>query len=373
MGRGSGVRAASESSIQIDFRYKGIRCRERIGLAPTQANLKYAQRLKATIEHEIATNVFDYAKHFPESPRAHRAAPKGMPLRAALLAYCDTLETQLQPETVYEYRQDCEIIAAGLGAAKPIHTVTRADVRLWVSKLNLTKKRIDNILIPLRGAFNQAIEDGQIEASPLAGFRVKRIESPKQTIDPFTPEEIGSLAASDLGHLWTFWAWSGLRSGEIIGLEWGDVGLGCKSITVRRAVRVGRTKSPKTSAGARVVHLVEPARRALAGIQQESSGAVFRNPNTGERWHEDRGLARAFRKACKSCGVRYRYPYQLRHTWATWALSSGENPAWIARQMGHSDTMMLFRVYGKWMPSLDPTAGSKMVTAAKPKGSIRAA
>jgi len=31
--------------------------------------------------------------------------------------------------------------------------------------------------------------------------------------------------------------------------------------------------------------------------------------------------------------------------------------------MGHTDTLMLFRVYGKWMPSLDPKAGSKMVKA----------
>lgn len=373
MGRGTGVRAASESSIQIDFRYRGLRCRERIGLPPTPANLKYAKRLKATIEHEIATNVFDYAKHFPDSPRVGRAIPNGLPLRTALLAYCESLGKELQPETIEEYQHDCEIIAAGLGKDRPINTITRAEVRLWVSKLNLSKKRIDNILIPLRGAFNQAIEDGRIEASPLAGFRVKRIEAPKQTIDPFTPEEIEALASTELGYLWQFWAWSGLRSGEIIGLEWGDVGLGCKSIAVRRAVRVGRTKSPKTSTGARVVHLVEPARRALADLEQGQSGPVFRNPNTGERWHEDRGLARAFKKACEACGVRYRYPYQLRHTWATWALSSGENPAWIAKQMGHSDTMMLFRVYGKWMPSLDPTAGSKMVKAAKSKGNIRAA
>ena len=56
MGRGPGVRATSASSIQIDFRYKGKRCRERISLPPTPANLKYAKRLKAAIEHEIATH-----------------------------------------------------------------------------------------------------------------------------------------------------------------------------------------------------------------------------------------------------------------------------------------------------------------------------
>lgn len=50
MGRGSGVRATSASSIQIDFKYLGVRCREKLRLEPNPRNLKYAARLKATIE-----------------------------------------------------------------------------------------------------------------------------------------------------------------------------------------------------------------------------------------------------------------------------------------------------------------------------------
>lgn len=368
MGRGPGVRAASKSSLQIDFRYKGVRCRERISLPPTPANRKYVQRLKATIEHEIATGTFDYAHHFPNSPRARRVGGRdaSTPLRDALLSYCETLANQLQPETVDEYRHDAEIIASGL-KGKTLEGVTRAEIRQWISTLNLSKKRIDNLLIPLRGTFNQAVEDEIIEASPLAGFKVKRVERPRESIDPFTPQEIRALAGTDLGFLWEFWAWSGLRSGEIIGLEWPDVAPRWESIAIRRAVRVGRTKTPKSAAGTRVVFLVQPARRAVASLKQETSGPVFRNPNTGERWHEDRGLARAFRKACKEVGVRYRYPYQLRHTFATWALSSGENPKWAATQMGHKDMITFFRVYAKWMGTLDPQAGSKMAAAVETK------
>ncbi|HJW56895.1 MAG TPA: DUF3596 domain-containing protein [Burkholderiaceae bacterium] len=41
MGRdGRGVKAGSESSIEISFMFKGVRCRERIALKPTPANLK---------------------------------------------------------------------------------------------------------------------------------------------------------------------------------------------------------------------------------------------------------------------------------------------------------------------------------------------
>lgn len=42
-------------------------------------------------------------------------------------------------------------------------------------------------------------------------------------------------------------------------------------------------------------------------------------------------------RALRKAGVRYRYPYQMRHTFASQALSAGENAMWVARQMGHRD------------------------------------
>jgi integrase len=42
-------------------------------------------------------------------------------------------------------------------------------------------------------------------------------------------------------------------------------------------------------------------------------------------------------------------------------LSAGEHPMWVADQMGHSDWTMIAKVYGKWMPDANLTAGSKAV------------
>lgn len=77
MGRGgSGVRAVSDSSIEITFMYRGVRCRERVALKPTATNLKKAQQHKAAIEHAIAQGTFDYCVTFPGSPRAAKFAPE---------------------------------------------------------------------------------------------------------------------------------------------------------------------------------------------------------------------------------------------------------------------------------------------------------
>jgi integrase len=57
-------------------------------------------------------------------------------------------------------------------------------------------------------------------------------------------------------------------------------------------------------------------------------------------------------------GLRPRRPYQTRHTGATLWLASGESPEWIARQMGHANTEMLFRVYSRYVPNLTRSDGS---------------
>jgi len=46
-------------------------------------------------------------------------------------------------------------------------------------------------------------------------------------------------------------------------------------------------------------------------------------------------------------GLRYRIPYNMRHTYATHALINGENLNFLARQLGHSSFEMIFRKYGK--------------------------
>lgn len=371
MGRGSGVRATSASSIGISFVWKGVRYRERIALPPTGRNLNYVKRLKATIEHEIATNTFEYAKHFPESPRASpQRSGRGASIELALRNYLDSLEGQIEPETLYKYRRDAKHVSAWFPDAT-IQSLTRADIRLKVSTLNLSRQRVLNLLTPLRGALEQAVEDEIIETNPLSGFKVRRISAPTEKIDPFTREEIARLGATELGALWTFWAWTGLRSGEVIGLRWSDVDSGCMAIAVRRSVRVGREKRPKTESGERRIVLLPLARSALASLSRRTEeDPVFANPSTGARWHEDRSLARAFHRACQAANVRYRYPYQLRHTFASWALSSGENPLWVAKQMGHRDVTMIFHHYGRYMPDMNPEAGQKMTSA---KGNIRAA
>ena len=64
--------------------------------------------------------------------------------------------------------------------------------------------------------------------------------------------------------------------------------------------------------------------------------------------------------ALKKAGLKIREMKQTRHSFATLALSCGENPLWIAKIMGHRNTDMIIRVYSKYVEN---AAGSKDGTA----------
>ena len=79
-------------------------------------------------------------------------------------------------------------------------------------------------------------------------------------------------------------------------------------------------------------------------------------------WETDGQIRKtAWSHALKKAGVRYRNPYQTRHTFASTLLMAGENPLWVAQQMGHKDWGMIRKRYGRWIPEVDATAGGKVM------------
>ena len=67
--------------------------------------------------------------------------------------------------------------------------------------------------------------------------------------------------------------------------------------------------------------------------------------------------------ALKRAGVRYRNPYQTRHTFASMMLMAGEHVMWVAKQMGHTDWSLTAKRYSRWISSDMPDAGKKAEAA----------
>ena len=147
--------------------------------------------------------------------------------------------------------------------------------------------------------------------------------------------------------------YTGLRTGELLGIRWKDIELEKRIAHIRVNITNGIEKAPKTKASIRTVELHPLAIEALMSIRNSDyfdSNRVFIDPKTSKEFKYADGLRKYVWKPClEKAKVEYRYPYQCRHTYASLMLSSGKNPLWVARQMGHSDWGMIRKVYGRWI------------------------
>ena len=386
MGRdGRGVKAASETSIEISFQYQGRRCRERLPLKPTAANLKRAEQHRAAILHAIATGVFDYTATFPNSERASQYADSPaqvLSVEKYLSDWLDARKPTLKSSTYQGYRSivDGQLIPQ-FGASK-LSELKWAAVKNWLASLGgdtpVSNKRLSNIQSCLRSALNDAVDDEILDENFMRGRHYRRQVQPAEDgdddeVDPFTPEEQAAILSHlpDQTRNYALLAlWTGLRPSEQIALNWSDIDFARGVVFVRKAITraaKGVAELPKTKSSRREVKILPPALQALSDqkthtwVGAKPHGEVFRNPGTGERWSSSQAVQKIWATALKRAGVRYRRPYQMRHTFASMMLSAGEHPMWVAQQMGHKDWAMIIRVYGKWMPSADPNAGSRAV------------
>lgn len=374
MGRdGRGVAPASESSIQITFQYRGQRCREKIRIKPTPANLKRAERHRAAILVAIESGTFDYAATFPNSPNAAKfAAVPGQTktVETYLTDWLKSAEKHVKASTLDGYRKVVDNLLIPKFGQVMLASWRRPDVKAWLEDMTCSNKRLANIQSVIRKALDDAVEDEDLESNFMKGYCYQKKEPPKDEddIDPFTPDEQAAILAKcppEFANQVAFSLWTGLRPSELIALNWSDIDFVRGRIVVRKAITQaskGKVEDTKTSSGRREVKILAPAAAALKAQKPRTFLAgdpVFRNPGTGERWTGDQQIRDLWVRVLKLAGVRYRWPYQMRHTYASMMLSAGEHPMWVAKQMGHKDWTMIAKIYGKWMPAADLDAGGK--------------
>lgn len=359
MGKAGGVEIR-EKSIRLHFTFEGKPCRETIKtdgapLPPTPANIKYAHRLAAEIKDKIRHGTFNYFDYFPASQRA--TTGQGATVADQLDAWLKVQST-LADSTVKAYRVAVEFWKIEIGA-KTLKALKHSDVLAALAKRpEWTGKTRNNKVSVLRQALVLAIRDGVIASSPLDGLEA----SPHQTepADPFSLEEVELILAhmrnkygGSVADYFEFKFFTGLRTGESLAVQWGNIDFNRRQMSVTQAITLGIHKANTKTNTTRVVELNS---RAMAVLERQKAltllhpgGWVFHAPTTGDRWQDDSGPRKTYwYPTLKKLGIRHRGPYNTRHTYATVMLMSGVTPAYAARQLGHSVDMFL-RIYAKWL------------------------
>jgi len=199
-------------------------------------------------------------------------------------------------------------------------------------------------------------------------YRVAQLES--------TPTRTRSAGLRELSHIMAvrIGLATGMRLGEVFGLDWGAVDFGAPMLKVRQSLEnSGNLKEPKTTAGRRNVYIDEKtaahlkAWGALLAIELRKLGRIGAGglsketpvivSDTGRRadlcnfetwwgaWRTEHGFE----------GLKF---HELRHTQATHLLANGTDIKTVQTRLGHSDPALTLRWYAHAMEENDSSAAA---------------
>jgi len=298
-----------------------------------------------------------------------------------LKEWLPAIEHTLRPNSYHAYKGDVDShIAEHLGRI-PLGQLHAGHINAMYASLAeqglspATRRRIHRTL---HRALHDAVRWGRLRANPAAAADPPRVTAPEmktwsgQQLRQF----LDHVADDRLHPLWRTMALTGMRRGEALGLKLGDIDLDAARLNIRRArVQVGyevRESEPKTKRSARMLPLdaetvvvlrswLERQAGELGRLEAKQTADTFLFTNeAGEPLHPDRA-----RKCFETAQARVRKEvedlprirlHDLRHTFATLALSAGINPKVVADRLGHSTVSMTLDRYSHVLPALQESA-----------------
>lgn len=377
----------------FDFRVYGARCREYTKLTDTPTNRRKMEKVLAKIETDLSLGRLDYGHYFPGSKMVKRLAALRADAKSAdapsadsesdLPLFSDFAVTWMQDKQVEWRASHKTSVESALSAhllpafgEVPLDKITRESIlsfrTLMASKhvrmpskpcaegRRLTPSTINKVIGILRMILDEAAMRHGIQNPCLS---LKRLKVQRKDIELFTMDELQAILTRvrpAYRHYLTFRFFTGVRSGEVHGLKWKHIDFERRQVLIRETYVFGRTEYTKNDGSQREIHISQPVFDALsalrpAGYAEDPSAFADRYvfcsrnglPIDNKNFND-----RVWKPLLRNLGLKYRRPYQMRHTCATLWLAAGESPEWIARQLGHTTTEMLFRTYSRYVPNL---------------------
>jgi integrase len=374
--------------LVIDFTYRGVRCREQTALDDSKEARKRLQLVINKIQKALREGIFKYQDFFPESALVSRFETNVLVVKAQVPVQQSScigpifkdFATQWFDERSIEWRRShIKSLLSTLNGhliphfgGKVVGNITKSEVlefRATLAKVKgrgtkegLSPKRINEIMGLLRQIINEAADRFEF-TSPL--LNIKKLRQRKTDVEPFSFGDVQRILATvrvDYKNYFTTRFLTGMRTGEVHGLKWKYVDFDLRIIRVRETFVLGEDEYTKTDGSQRDIQMSQPVFEALKfqfDVTGKTSEYVFCNL-VGEPIDNKNFSDRIWYPLLRHLDLKARRPYQMRHTAATLWLASGEAPEWIARQLGHTSTEMLFRVYSRYVPNLTRQDGSAM-------------
>lgn len=275
---------------------------------------------------------------------------------------------QVKDSTLDGYRSYFENYVKPRLGNLPIGSITTSDVQRMYNKLKLNGRvkehptkgdgladaSIRRIHATLHEALDKAVEERVIVVNPTNGTTVpKNNYAPKQILTEEQLERFYEELKKD--EVWYDFFYTelttGLRRGEICGLQWSDFDERTGKLHIRRNVTSGRGQpvrvgTPKTETGIRTILLPRSTAALLKARKRTSySKWIFHNPVRPEMPMTPSTPYRRLKKILRDAEIPSVRFHDLRHTFATHALAKGVDPKTLSGILGHTNASFTLDTY----------------------------
>lgn len=277
--------------------------------------------------------------------RGERVVPTQILLEAWLDQWLEEQRPRLRESTMRGYEGAAQRLKDRIGKRR-LRDIDVDVVARMVADMQPTYKAwtIRGTLVVLSRAMQTAVRRGYVGQNPVKALdRTERPKSDQRRMRILSSEEIGRLLPAvpvAYRSLVTTLVFTGMRIGEALALEWGDVDFDAGLLHVRD----GKTENAR-----RAIVMIPSLSRLLRTHMISSGnreGLVF---GTGVGTQQARGnvLQRGLLKGLESAGLGHLTLHELRHTFASILIGQGFDVTFVADQLGHADPGITLRVYAQ--------------------------
>jgi integrase len=237
-----------------------------------------------------------------------------------------------------------------------IKDIKRNDLMVWQQTLlqsGITARTVNSIRSIFRFILEEAKKDEIIDKNYFD--IVDALKQIKPEIKPFSLDEVKLILSNSSGWQKSFFKlafFTGMRSGEMIGLKWEDINFVSKTINIKRAIRQGVESTPKTESSIRTIDMLPIVEEALNDQKQYTylrQSYIFLTSNNKPHATCNNLRDGVWKNTLKISGLDYRILYQTRHTFASIMISAGEDIVWVSNMLGHTDVSMTLSKYTKYI------------------------
>lgn len=275
-------------------------------------------------------------------------------------------EINLKPSTFQSYRYKVEARLIPYFENIKLTAIAPVSIQSYVATRSKEAKpqTVRNELVQLKRMLKHAVTWGYLKQNPAQLIENPRSE--KEEMDIWTPGEVRIFLAKVTPKHYVFFLMAvttGMRAGELLGLQKGDIDFHNNQIHVRRSMWKGRFVTPKSKYAIRSIdmtpYLAHELKKHLLKVSPSKDDLVFCN-DKGEPLNGNSLVRRHFKPAIRKAKLKEIRFHDLRHTNVALRIAEGQNVKYVQRQMGHSSIKITFDVYGHLLTEVNFEAAKKL-------------